>query len=118
MKELFEEINGCYILKVPFSYFSQRYRKTISCPAGYISDGATGAYDVDSAAWLVHDRVCERGTWDDGSIITNWEASTVLSDLLKADGYWLRAIYWWPATWLFGGGAARVNGMFKKKIDE
>lgn len=96
-----------------YVYFSHRYGKFITIPAGFYSDGATGALDIDSNAWVVHDHICRYAVWDDGTPINNWQASTVLCDILRDEGRWCRAIYWWPATWLLGGGAARENGMTK-----
>lgn len=93
-------------------YTSPRYGKTVTVPKGYRSDGATGpAIDIWSDAWWVHDVLCDRGTWDDGTPCTNWQASAVLADILADEGRWARAIYWRWSTWLFGGGKARANGM-------
>ena len=94
-----------------YVYRSSRYGKSITIPSRFYSDGATGAIDIESDAWIVHDHICRYGMWDDGSQITNWQASTVLCDILWSEGRWCRAFYWWPTTWLFGGGAARENGM-------
>lgn len=107
-------------------YYSERYSKWVHVPYDYPSDGATGAADVDSKGWWVHDMLCDSGTWLDRTPCTNWQASTVLSDIMKqeASDYWqeknkwkavkryTRSLCWWPATWLFGGGKARDNGMF------
>lgn len=93
-------------------YHSPRYGKQVTIPPGYLSDGATGAIDIASESWWVHDRLCDTGTWDDGTPCTNWQASAVLGDILRAEGRWARAIYWRAATWLFGGGKARANGMW------
>ena len=101
-----------YKLRAQLKYRSFRYQKNITVPEGYASDGATGAIDIFSDAWWVHDWLCETGQFDDGTPCTNWQASTVLSDILRREERWLRAIYWWPATWLFGGGKARNNGMW------
>ena len=101
-----------YTLPCTIRHNSERYGKTVTVPAGYHSDGATGAIDIYSDGWWVHDWLCDHGVWDDGSPCNNWQASTVLSDILRAEGRWVRAIYWWPATWLFGGGKARKNGMW------
>ena len=90
-------------------YRSPRYSKTVVVPKGYASDGATGARDVNSRAWWVHDKLCDTGTWDDGSPCTNWQASTVLCDVLREDGFWFRGFSWWLPTWLFGGGKCREN---------
>ncbi len=92
-------------------YYSKRYRKFVLVPRGYLSDGATGAPDINSFAWWVHDVLCERGTWEDGTKLSNWQASTVLFDIMTDEGRWLRNHWWFLATWLFGGGKARENGM-------
>lgn len=102
-----------YILNEEIAYTSPRYGKTITVPAGYISDGATGAMDIASQGWWVHDRLCDLGMWDDGTLLSNWQCSTVLYDVLKAEGRTWQAGRWRIATLLFGGGQARKNGMFK-----
>lgn len=95
-------------------YLSPRYNKHVTVPEGYRSDGASGpASDIWSQAWWVHDVMCDGGKWDDGTRCTNWQASRVLSDILKSEGRWFRCRSWLVATFFFGGGAARKNGMFK-----
>jgi len=101
-----------YVLLESFVYYSPRYHKFISAEKGYPSDGATGAFDVRSLSWWVHDVLCERGTFDDGSPCNNWMASSILSDILADEGRWARARYWFVATWVLGGGEARKNGMW------
>ncbi len=98
-----------YIRKKKLVYYSKRYNKYITVHKGYQSDGATGAIDITSDGWWVHDVLCDTGEFDDGTKCTNWQASTILSDILRSEGRWLRAIYWFPATWLFGGGECRKN---------
>jgi hypothetical protein len=94
-------------------YFSHRYGKFVTVPYGYRSDGATGAIDIWSSGWWVHDVLCDRGTWDDGTPCTNWQASMVLADILESEGRWLRKHTWKWATFLLGGGKARKNGMIR-----
>lgn len=101
-----------YTNKKLITYFSVRYQKWISVPAGYKSDGATGAKDISGDSWWIHDKLCDDGTFDDGTKCTNWQASKILSDVLKKEGRWFRARTWFVATWLFGGGKARNNGMW------
>jgi hypothetical protein len=111
-----------YVLPAEIKYRSERYGKTITVPAGYISDGASGATDIYSNAWFVHDWICgnyldagpkpDGAMWDDGTAINNWQASTILCDILRSEGRWIRGIGWWLPTWLFGGGKCRDNGMF------
>lgn len=92
-------------------YYSKRYDKYVTVPYGYESDGATGARDIKSDSWWVHDVLCDRGYWDDGTPCTNWQASKVLQDILDDEGRWFRKHTWFWTTWLFGGGRARENGM-------
>ncbi len=101
-----------YVNDKTFIYKSPRYHRQVTVPYGYTSDGATGARDIISRGWWVHDMLCERGSFDGGHTCTNLQASTILSDILKEEGRWFRAKTWFVATWLFGGGEARKNGMF------
>lgn len=96
-----------YVREETLVYYSERYDKYITVPEGYLSDGATGAIDIDSDGWWVHDKLCDTGLFDDGTKCTNWQASTILSDILRSEKRWFRAIYWWPMTYLFGGGKCR-----------
>lgn len=93
-------------------YFSLRYNKWVTVPKGYPSDGATGAIDINTQGWWVHDVLCDKGTWDDGTPVTNWQASQVLSDILASEGRWFRKHTWFWATWILGGGEARGNGLW------
>lgn len=101
-----------YTLPYQINYFSTRYNRAVTVPVGYRSDGATFAIDIWSEGFWVHDKLCDTGKWDDGTLCNNWQASQVLSDILKKEGRWLRSKYWFWATWLFGGGEARKNGMY------
>lgn len=93
--------------------YNTRYGKEVKIPSGRRSDGATGAWDINSEAWWIHDEMCRNGCFFDGAPCTNWQASTVLSDVLKRDGHWFRATTWFIATLALGGGKARDNGIFK-----
>ena len=101
-----------YVLTEDIFYFSNRYMKKVKARKGEIFDGATGAMDIDTKGWLFHDVLCRDGHWEDGTPCNNWQASKVLSDILKAEGRWFRARSWFVATWLFGGGKARDNGLY------
>jgi hypothetical protein len=101
-----------YILDQNVSYYSPRYNKTVYMKRGDFSDGATGAFDINSLGWWVHDQLCNTGKWSDNSECNNWQASTVLSDILSEEGRWVRRVTWWVATWARGGGEARKNGMW------
>ena len=106
----------------PFDMFSKKMKytakesgsytwhgKTISWPKGYQSDGATYAPDLSWTAFFAHDRVCETGKWDDGTEVTNWEASTMYSDILKDKGFWFRQYHRKYLTRWFGGKKLRAQ---------
>jgi hypothetical protein len=99
-----------------YTYKSKRYGKCVTVEKGFLSDGATSAPDIDSDCWWVHDVLCDRGTFDDGTPCTNWQASCILYDIMREEGRnYFRANRWRWATFAFGGGIARDNGMFKLK---
>lgn len=104
-----------YVTRSRYIYRSKRYNKWVTVPHSYRSDGATGAFDIVSLGWWVHDVLCDRGCWDDGTKVTNWQNSRVLSDILWNEGRPFRAIGWLVATFCMGGGLARCNGMFRLK---
>tara|TARA_R110000744_G_scaffold380568_1_gene503243 strand:- start:22253 stop:22660 length:408 start_codon:yes stop_codon:yes gene_type:complete len=111
----FKDRNGddAYVVLVELRYYSHRYNRWVVCNVGDVSDGATGAYDIDSFGWLFHDDLCNTGEFESGSKCTNWQASMVVYDILRAEGRYIRAITWKYATFIGGGGKARKNGMFK-----
>jgi hypothetical protein len=99
-------------------YRSTRYGKEKTVPQGYPSDGASGpAMDIWSEGWWIHDALCyypppwpdlctgywdTDGLWDDGEPVTVLQSSTVLHDILLAEGRWFRARTWWLATYVAG----------------
>lgn len=83
-------------------YQSPRYKKTVVVPLGRYSDGATGAFDILSDAWWVHDEICKFGEWADGAKVSREQAAQVLSDILWTEGRYFRAFYWKWFTYLFG----------------
>ena len=100
-----------YYCPTTIRYDSPRYGKRVTVPIGFESDGATGAVDIYTEAWWIHDMLCVRGAWDDGTPVTALQAAMVLRDILKRDGRWVRAITWPVATYLFGCKRARANGL-------
>jgi len=104
-----------YLLCSRYLYYSVRYDKHVQLMVGDRSDGATGAFDIQSLSWWVHDKLCITGQWEDGTKLTNWQCSRVLSDILWDEGRYFRSGYWLFATFFMGGGKARDNGMFKLK---
>ena len=107
--------DDAYIVLVDLWYFSKRYNKWIVCEKGDVSDGATGAFDIDSFSWLFHDEVCNTGKFNDATKLTNWQASSIVHDILLEEGRCIRAKTWRYATFLAGGGEARDNGMLSIK---
>lgn len=103
--------DGKYVLNERIIYYSPRYNRTITVPEGRLSDGATGAMDITSRGWWVHDELCLLGKWDDDTLISNWQCSQVLQDILTEEGRRWQGHRWFWATWLFGGGKARKNGI-------
>lgn len=102
-----DETRELYVLDEEIKYHSPRYDKNITIPIGYTSDGASGAMDIISEGWWVHDWLCDQKGFDDGTQPTNWQASNILHDILKAEGYWARAEYWRMMTYWFGGKKLR-----------
>lgn len=104
------EVLGYRVLE-NIAYFSHRYQKWIGVEKGDRSDGATYAKDINSFGWIFHDELCNDGTFERGVKCNNWQASNVLTDIMKDEGYWFRAKTWFWSTWIGGGGKARENGM-------
>ena len=112
MKQIkYKKVGDGYETTKEYTYYSKRYNRSITIPVGFYSDGATAAPDLDTDAWYVHDHICRYALWNDSTPIDNWTASTVLGDILFRDGFKFRSFTWWFATYFFGGGAARKNGM-------
>lgn len=91
-----------YRLQTPIVYYSERYNKFVTCQIGMESDGASGpAEDIASISWLIHDSLCGRGTWDDGTPCTGFQRSQVLHDILLEEKRWIRAKRWrfWTGAW-------------------
>lgn len=104
-----------YTVTEEYVYHSPRYNRDLTIPVGFKSDGATGIFDVNSDAWIIHDWICDVGKWDDGMLIDNWTASTVFADVLWKDGHKWLSVAGWIGTFLGGGGKARENGLFRVK---
>lgn len=113
----FKEVGDGYICLEDYTYYSKRYKKYRTVKKGEYSDGATGAPDGKRRArgWWIHDMLCRYGCWDDGSKCSNWQASTVLYDILREDGCTFIAPYWRFATFLLGGGAARDKKTYTRE---
>ena len=83
--------------------FSHRYQKWIIALTGEEFDGASGAIDICPMAWIPHDVLCRDCCFADGTKVTNWQASRVISDQLEMYGHSVRSKTWFWATYLFGG---------------
>lgn len=101
-----------YTVNENIAYFSEKYQEWIGCEKGDRSDGATFAKDLNSFSWLFHDELCNDGTFEDGTPCNNWQASSVVYEILDIEGYWFRKRSWAVGTWIGGGGKARDNGLF------
>lgn len=94
---------GRYVLRSPIRYWSPRYRKAITVPEGYQSDGASFiAPDIITRAWWLHDILCDVPLWDDGTSCNRWQSSMVLCDVMREEGRTIRAWLWFLPTWLGG----------------
>lgn len=85
-----------------FLYHSKRFNKDVLIPDGFFSDGASGVVDIDSNAWWIHDYLCRYGTWSDGTKASTLEASITLYDILKEEGRYIRAPFWFIGTLVYG----------------
>ena len=112
-KEQFYIKTGTHYLLLCTIKHHSRYNKIVTAHSGMISDGATGAKDIHSKAWWIHDVLCNTGLFDDGTKCSNLQASMIIYDILREEGRWFRARTWWLATLALGGGEARKNGLFK-----
>lgn len=94
--------DGLYVALMAWGWVSERYGKKVVIREGTVRDGATGAWDIVSLSWWIHDQLCADGHWADGSDVSPWQAASVLGDILRAEGRWARATYWKWATYLLG----------------
>lgn len=85
------------------TYYSKRYGKTVEIKTtDKPYDGATGAFDIDSFAWVFHDVLKRDKCFSDGTYCSNTQASFVIYDILREDGFWFRARSWYLATLVWG----------------
>ena len=129
MLDYFPQLDGSYIAAEKYKWYSARYGETITIRKGEVSDGATKATDIISAAWFLHDMACKRGKWDSGRPITALQAAMILHDVLRKEarliremgqfrrGAWrfLQSLYWPVGTFIGGCVKTRKNGWFKEK---
>jgi hypothetical protein len=97
-----------YMLLRRTTYLS-RYNKLIIGYPGYKWNGADVVNDLVSEGTmsmgpLIHDLITDKTPcFADGTPCSNWKASQILKDILKAEGRWVRMIPWRWMTFLFGG---------------
>jgi len=91
-----------------FTYYSERYGKSITVPKGFKTDGATGVPDLAQEAWEVHDFIFSGGGFDDGTYPTNWQASNIYCDILTEKGFPIRGQ-------IRKYGTGKLSGLFFSK---
>lgn len=101
--------DGLYEALTNYTYYSARYGKYVFIEDGQVRDGASGAKDILSDAWWIHDQLCADTVWADSTPCTPMEAAMVLHDILKEEGRVVRCITWPIATFLFGCKRVRKN---------
>jgi hypothetical protein len=100
------------------AYWSKRYKHFIKAGSGFKWNGADWVTDLEedekmSNGPLMHDILINNAVWEDGSPVSNWQASKVLKDILKAEGHGIRARTWFVFTFLLGGAnLKKKNGWF------
>jgi len=111
-----------YILLEDYPYYSARYRNHVILEKRFVWDGATAAIDLEPEASGVHDWLCGNyrgrgpeppiGQWHDGTKLTNWQASVVYRDILRATGHSITRSNIRMFAVFFGGGTniKRING--------
>lgn len=100
---LYTECEGGYILLEDFWYYSERFDEWIHLEQGMFSDGASGAYDIHSASWWVHDKLTmyDQCYFLSGDSVSNYEASMILKDILSEEGRTFRSYSWFFSTWFY-----------------
>lgn len=94
--------DGLYEAQEGLVHVSDRTGKLVVVVQGQVRDGASGAIDIKSSAWWVHDQLCADARWYDRTPCTPLQAALELYDILRAEGRWFRARSWFLATLLFG----------------
>jgi len=81
--------------KEPLSFYSERFKKWVTVPAGFKCNGATCAPDF-GLGWLFHDWLFHHGQFDDGTPVTWSQANKIMIDIMHAEGWprWVRRVYW------------------------
>lgn len=80
--------NDVDILADDFPFFSARYQKHTTAPAGFRCDGASGVRDTREKCYRIHDWNYFAAIWDDGAAMSFEQANNNYTDLLRAEGHW------------------------------
>lgn len=104
-----------FVFQGYYKYTDPKTGNYIEVFDGEVSDGSTGALDIHSAAWWVHDAICRDGHWHGPKKdpIGSYTAARILSDILRKEGRWARAFYWRWSTFAFGCHKVRKNGWWQ-----
>jgi hypothetical protein len=107
---LYMEYEDGYILLEDFWFYSERFNEWIHLEQGMFSDGATGAMDIYSASWWVHDKITEHDKcyFRSGAPISNHAASLILGDILRSEGHHWRSFSWFVSTWVYRSIATMI----------
>jgi len=116
----FRRIARDYALIDDYAYYSARYKNHVVLLKEFRWDGATAAIDLEPEASGVHDWICGNyrdigprppvGQWHDGTRLTNWQASVIYRDILRATGHSiLRSNNRMFAVFFFGGSNIKAE---------
>lgn len=98
-----------WIVLEEFSYYSPRYKKTLTAHKDFIFDGYTLVPNLpDLRPAKIHDIAYEKKTWDDGTPITRKEADMMFLDLMKESESKCTRIF----AGLYYRGVRTLSGMF------
>jgi len=93
-----EDNEEWYITLDDLHYFSERYGHAITVPKSFVCDGATGVPDI-GLAWCWHDFLYYRARWDDGTLVTRYQADMTFRDIMWTQGDRIRSrIRFWGVS--------------------
>jgi hypothetical protein len=90
-----------YILPYDIHYYSKRYNKFVYVPKGFVSDGATGAIDIYTEAFFIHDWLLETKKFNDDTNCSWFQANLIMYDVLQEEGRYIRSYVWFFATTIY-----------------
>ena len=106
-----KKVNGRYVVVKEIKWRSKIFKKTVICGAGFESDGATYAPDIDSFSWVIHDKLKVTRKWYDGSHCANWKASVVIAEILIEEKRYFTAPLWFFGTLVYGYAKQMIKGL-------